>query len=186
MSLCLNTCRLPELQDYLRARGVTVSGYNKHTLREIAIAVKQLDLPVDPDFRRDSVYNDIQSKLKKAGLSNENPLNIDGYTSDLSHIPDFGLIDVFNYLIFNKSDYDGRKLKGYKSFEDYRLFYDGHVESLLFNPLQDKDNACLFKAQVKPTQRDKTYLNKDNYSLWFALDKEGGDVITGHCECFGG
>ena len=51
----LNTCRLPELQDYLRARGVTVSGYNKHTLREIAIAVKQLDLPVDPDFRRDCV-----------------------------------------------------------------------------------------------------------------------------------
>lgn len=76
--------------------------------------------------------------------------------------------------------------KGYKFFEDFRLFHDGHVENLLFNPLQDNDKVCLFKAQVKPTQRDKTYLNKDYYSLWFSLDKEDGDVIIGHCECLGG
>jgi hypothetical protein len=186
MTLCLNTCSLPELQVYLRARGVTVSGYNKRTLREIAISVKQLNLPVDPDFRGDSVYNDIQSKLKKAGLPDADPLKMDGYTSDFTHIPDFGLIDVFNYLIFSKCDYDGKKLKGYKSFEDYRLFYDGHVTNLLFNPLTTDDKSCIFKASVKPTQRDKTYLNKEFYSLWFALDKEDGDVITGHCECLGG
>ena len=105
----LNTCRLPELQAYLRARGVTVSGYNKATLREIAIAVEQLNLPVDPDFRQDSIYNDILCKLKKAGLPDTYPLKLDGYTSDFTHIPDFGLIDVLNYVIFNKSDYDGKK-----------------------------------------------------------------------------
>lgn len=79
-----------------------------------------------------------------------------------------------------------KKLKGYKSFEDYKLFYDGHVESLLFNTVSEGSDVCLFKASVKPTQRDKTYLQKDTYDLWFALDKEDGYVISGHCECIGG
>ena len=140
-------------------------------------------MEVTPPPPRD---NDILCKLKKAGLPDTDPLKLDGYTSDFTHIPDFGLIDVFNYLIFNKSYYDGKKLKGYKSYEDYRLFYDGHVESLLFNQMPNNNKVCLFKAQVKPTQRDKTYLDKHYYSLWFSLDKEDGDVITGHCECLGG
>lgn len=44
----------------------------------------------------------------------------------------------------------------------------------------------LFKANVKPTQRDKTYRNKTFYELWFAIDKQDGSVVTGHCECIGG
>ena len=78
------------------------------------------------------VFVDIKEKLKKVGLPDSNPLELDGYTSDFTYIPEFGLIDIFNYLIFNKTEHDGKKLKGYKSFEDYKLFYDGHVESLLF------------------------------------------------------
>lgn len=84
-----------------------------------------LNLPVDPDYQQDSVLHDIKGKLKRAGLPDKNPLELAGYTADFTDIPLFGLIDVFNYMIFNKSDYDGKKLKVYKSFEDYRLFYRG-------------------------------------------------------------
>lgn len=44
----------------------------------------------------------------------------------------------------------------------------------------------MFKDKVKPTQRDRTYLNKSIYNLWFAVDKEDGEVITGHFKCIGG
>ena len=177
MSDNISGLRLPELQKYLKARGVTITGYNKAALKEIALAVERLNLPVDPDYQQDSVLSDIKGKLRKAGLPDKNPLEIEGYTTDFMYIPEFGLIDVFNYLIF-KSDYDGKKLKGYKSFEDYRLFYDGHVETLQYNGISDTSEVCLFKAEVKPTQRDKSYLNKNFYDLWFVLDKREGSVTV--------
>ena len=38
----------------------------------------------------------------------------------------------FNYLIYHSTDYHSKAgLAAYKSFEDYRLFDDGYVESLL-------------------------------------------------------
>jgi len=52
----LNTMRLPELQKYMRARGVTVSGDNKAVLKEIVVAVERSTLPVDPDHQNDSVF----------------------------------------------------------------------------------------------------------------------------------
>ena len=185
MTNYFDSYRVPDLQKYLRSRGVSVTGYNKPILKEIAIAVQKLELPEDPDFLRDSVQDCVIKKLTLAGLQNFKPLEHPGYTSDFTNIPEFGLIDIFNYLIFNRSEYDGKKLKGYKSYDDYRLFYDGSVEVLEFNDLGDHRN-CLFRTKVKPTQKDKTFLNKDFYELWIVLDKEDGYVITAHCECKGG
>lgn len=142
-----------------------------------------LNLPVDPDYQQDSVLHDIKGKLKRAGLPDKNLLELAGYIADFTDIPLFGLIDVFKYMIFNKSDYDGKKLKGYKSFEDYRLFYDGYVESVEYNHIADNSVVCVFRANVKPSQRDKTYLNKTFYDVQFVLGKEDGFVVTGHCEC---
>ncbi|CAG2246800.1 unnamed protein product [Mytilus edulis] len=141
MSDLINNFCLPELHNYPEARGVTVSG-------------------------KDSVFNDIRGKLKKASLQKKNPLELPGQTSDFTYVPDFGLIDIFNYMIFNESEYDGKKLKG----------------------ISDTSDVCLFKGEVTPTctQRDKTYLTKKCYDLWFVLDKEDGSVGTGHCECIGG
>ncbi|KAJ8306107.1 hypothetical protein KUTeg_016652 [Tegillarca granosa] len=129
----------------------------------------------------------IETKLSEIGLSeNCNPYSVSGYTKGFTDIPDFGLIDIFNYLTFKNADYDRKKknLKAFKTFED--LFSDGHVQQLEFNPLSKDDNACLFHAKVKPTQRESTYLKKEFYDSWFALDKSVGYGITGHCECKGG
>ena len=40
--------------------------------------------------------------------------------------PPFGLCDIINYHF---TDYDKQGLAAYKSFDDYRLFSDGYVES---------------------------------------------------------
>ena len=176
---------VPDLQKYLRNRGVTVTGYNKSLLKELAVAVQVLQLPEDPDLLQESIQDCVSKKLARVGLPGCKPFELDGFTKDFSDIPDFGLIDIFNYLIFSHSEYDEKKLKGYKSYEDYILFYDGHVETLKYNSLGDHEN-CLFRAKVKPTQRDKTFLNKPFYDLWIVLNKEDGYVLTAHCECKGG
>ena len=145
--------RVPDLQRYLRNHGVTITGYNKSVLKAIALAVERLQLPEDPDYLSDSFHQSIQNKLSRVGLPDCNPLTVEGYTSEFSEIPEFGLIDIFNYMIFSKADFDGRKLKGYKSYEDYRLFYDGSVESLEFNPLKDNQNC--FVPKSNPLKRTR-------------------------------
>lgn len=84
----------------------------------------------------------MKGKLKRAGLPDKNPLEVAGYKTDFTDIPFLGLIDIFNYMIFNKSDYDGKK-----SFEDYRVFYDGHVESLEYNHIANNSAVCVFRAK---------------------------------------
>ena len=42
-----------DLKKYLQERGVSVSGYLKFSLVEIAAAVKKMVLPVDPNFEKD-------------------------------------------------------------------------------------------------------------------------------------
>ena len=42
-----------ELKKYLQERGVSVSGYLKGSLVEIASAVERMLLPVDPNFEKD-------------------------------------------------------------------------------------------------------------------------------------
>ena len=74
-------------------------------------------------------------------------------------MPMLGLLDE------SRADYDKKKLKAYKSAEDYRLFVDGHVEELSFNNNEDHQ-YCIIKSKVKPTQREKTYLKKMFYEVW--------------------
>lgn len=68
---------------------------------------------------------DIKGKFKRVGFFDKNLLELVGYIVDFIDIFLFGFIDVFNYMIFNKFDCDGKKLKVYKFFEDYRFFYRG-------------------------------------------------------------
>lgn len=60
----------------------------------------------------------------------------------------FILFDIFNYFLYKILDYVKKKLWVYKLCEDYRLFIDGYVESLIFNKCGDVE-VCLFCVKVK-------------------------------------
>ena len=117
-------------------------------------AVRRCQLPVDPDFKGIDPVTAVDDKLKALGIDG-NPRTLSGFTTDLSNIPAFGLCDVFNYLLCSRADYDQRKLKAYKSFEDYRLFSDGLVECL-----EVKENAAVLFAfsERRSALRNKTKL----------------------------
>lgn len=173
-----------QLKRYLQDRGVTVSGFRRQLLLEVASAVDRCQLPTDPDYQNVDAKVTIDDKLKAVGLQ-DSPWSMNDFSSDLSDIPDFGLYDIFNYLLCSRADYDRRKLKAYKSFEDYRLYYDGHVELLEYKNLTDK-SLCIFRSRVRPTQKAKTFLKKDLYDVWFLIDAKHGEVKLAYCECPGG
>ena len=74
--------------------------------------------------------------------------------------PPFGLFNIFNHLIYHSTDYDKQGLAAYKSFDDYRLFNDGYVESLLSAPLKH-EGVHVYIAKVKPFMKLKTDEGKE-------------------------
>ena len=92
-----------ELTDFLRQRGVTITGYNKPKLVQLATAVADIALPRDPDLASFDSARSRREKLQRAGCLFDDPIKLTGYTENFEHIPDFGLYDIFNYLIVNRT-----------------------------------------------------------------------------------
>lgn len=172
--------KVTELKEYLRLRGIGVTKMKRPELVRLCTAVDALNLSLDPDMCTDRATNTVADLLKSNGIDNMSSLQ--GFTKDLSNIPNVSLYDVFNYLLYKTVNYDRRKLKAYKSCEDYRLYFDGYVESLEITEL---NSLFIFLAAVKPTQKDKTYLNTSTYDAWIIMDN-AGDVKAAYCTCIGG
>jgi len=181
-----DTWKLPQLREYLIERGVTVTGHLKPVLISLCKNVCSLNLPKDPNFISVNIKQTIENKLKAIGCTFTNPFTInEGFTSDLTHAPVITLRDIFNYLVCSISDFDGERLLAWKSFNDTRLADDGHVILLEFNDEED-ENFNIFRANVKPTQRDKTYTQKAYYGCWIILRKATNVIEVSYCECKGG
>ena len=121
-----NAMNVAELRKYLQERGVSVSGYLKTSLVEIASAVEGIVLPVHPNFEKDQTTG--ADKLIINDILIPNPFSLKN-ENNFNSSPPFGLYDISNYLIYHSTDYNKQGLAASKSFEDYRLFDDGYVES---------------------------------------------------------
>ena len=162
-----------------------VRGYLKPSLLEIASAVEQMVLLVDPNFEKDQTY--------AAGtLINHNMLIPDPFSlntmKNFNSSPPFRVFKIFNHLIYHSTDYDKQGLATYKSFDDYSLFNDSYMESLLTVQLK-REGVHVYEAKVKPFMKLKTHEGKDHYHLWFILEGKGGNrgsVLQAQCKCKGG
>ena len=145
-----NAMNMAELKKYLQERGVSVSGHLKSSLVQIASAVERMVLPVDPNFEKDQTTD--YDKLIIHDMLIPNPFSLKTVNNSNSS-PPFGLYDIFNYLIYPSTDYK-QGLAAYKSFEDYRLFDDGYVESLLTAQL-NQEGVHVYVAKVRPFIKDQ-------------------------------
>ena len=117
-----------ELEKHLQDCRVSVSGYLKPSLVEIASAVERMVLLVDPNFEKDQT--NAAGTLIIHDLLIPHPFSLHT-VNNFNSLPPFGLFDIFSHLNCHTTDYDKQGLAAYKSFDDYRLFNDGYVESLL-------------------------------------------------------
>ena len=175
------------IKKYLQERGVSVNGYLKPALVEIASAVEKMMLPVDPNFERDNADSNRKGRLIIHDIQIEDPFSMKT-KNDFIESPPFGLYDIFNHLIYHTSDYDKQGLAAYKSYEDYRLFENGYVRSLETLTLKDA-GIHVYVGKVQPSMQSKNDEGKDYYDLWFILEGKGpnkGGVIEAFCKCKGG
>ena len=80
-TLSFDKFTVKKLQDFLRERGVSTTGYNKERLVKLATAVADLNLPADPDLSgpSHSVDATLRDKLHRAGCNFSNPANLPGF-----------------------------------------------------------------------------------------------------------
>ena len=76
--------------------------------------------------------------------------------------PPFGLFDIFNHLIHQSTDYDKQGLAACKSFDDYRLFNDEYVESLLTTQLKQRES--MFEVKLHEIVSYNNFI-KHNFSF---------------------
>ena len=130
------------IKEFISARGVQVSNYRKPQLIELAKAIASMDLPTDPDFENCSIDECLLKRLTlPAGLKILDPFQMTSFSNDFSQLPSFGLMDIFNHLIMSKTDYDKAMLSSWRSFEEYNLCLNGHVQSLGVKTVQDLDGS---------------------------------------------
>eukprot|EP00794_Sanderia_malayensis_P013476 gene13476-14871_t len=117
-----------------------VANSRKAELVTLAKAAASLGLPRNVDHQED--HFDMQEKLTIKGTRVPDPFSIpqNHFTSRLNHVPPFGIVDIFNILIFKSSDYNRQKIASYKAFEEYGLIQDGQVEELRVKEL----DSCHF------------------------------------------
>ena len=92
------------MKQYLKARGVSVTGYLKPALVEIAKSVEKMLIPV-LDYAKSKEEN----KLIIHGVEIEDPLSSAHeyvYVNDFNASPPFGLFDIFNHLMYSSTEYD--------------------------------------------------------------------------------
>lgn len=155
---------------------------------EIAVAVEKMMLPIDVNFKKENNDQDLHSFVIH-DMEISNPFTSSHkLVNNFIDSPPFGLYDIFNYLIFHSADYDKQGLAAYKSFEEYRLFQDGYVESLLTETMS-KEGVHFYMGKVKPAMKEKTDEGKSFYECWFILEGKGanrGSVLKARCQCKGG
>ena len=181
------TMNVASIKKYVKERGVTVNGYLKPALVAIAAAVEKMMLPLDPNYERDNNENNLHQRLLIHEMQIANPFTIKTQNNFIDS-PPLGLYDIFNHLIYHATEYDKQGLAAYKSYEYYRLFEDGYVESLEKATLLDP-GLHLYVGKVLPTMRGKTDDGKDWYELWFILEGKGpnkGSILEAFRTCKGG
>ena len=108
-------------------------------------------------------------------------------SNDFSQLPPIEMMDIFNHLIMGKTDNDKGTLSFWRSFKEYDICMNGHVQSLGVNGTKSLDGSIffLFVAGVIPTQKEKTQEDDKLYRLWFIVDLTGS-VYSAFCGCQGG
>ena len=95
-----------QLKKYLQDRGVSVSGYLKTSLVEIASSVEKMNLPIDPNFEK--------VELTSTGIMINDMHIPDPFTikveNNFINSPPFGLYDIFNHFIYHSTEYDKQGL----------------------------------------------------------------------------
>ncbi|KAK2557048.1 hypothetical protein P5673_020906, partial [Acropora cervicornis] len=105
-----------------------------------------------------------------AGKKLTDPFQITSLSNDFSQLPPFGLMDIFDHLIMSKADYDKSMLSSWRSFEEYNLCLNGHIQSIGVKTVQDLDGSLgSFRHRRKKHKKVRSFTGSGLFSIQMFL-----------------
>jgi hypothetical protein len=177
---------VPELQKFLKDRGVQYAGLQKkNDLKQLCQQAEIVGIDVDPDGMFEDIDVALADKLRVEGGSLTSPTLCDGI-ADMSSLPVINIIDIYNYLM-TFSQYDHATLRHYYKMEGYTMHQDGFVIDLQTVLYADHPDYVVVKSKVKPRTKDKdTRTHLTYYCVWIIFVKSACAMKSASCNCKGG
>ncbi len=106
-----DTITVKELKQYIRERGVSVSTYKKPELILLENSLHEMNADIDPDLK---IYHVLKNLLTlPAGRCVPDLFKMTNMSNDISTLPNFGLMDIYNHLIMSKTEYNKDMLQSW-------------------------------------------------------------------------
>ena len=92
----------------------------------------------------------LQKLRLKSGEQLPDPFSLsDGWSDDISKLPEISWRDVTEYLIDSPSLFTKEAMKAYKSLEAYNYFVCGHVQDCSYHSVSKDSEFCFIKSEVR-------------------------------------
>ena len=178
MSGDFNTWTVPDLSNYLKERGVSVSLRRKLEIVRLCELAKELDLEVvsavDDYHVMDTTRRTVKTSIGERVLPDVMALT--DWTRSLSNLPDIDFCYIFIYLM-KHCGWQEERLKSYKNDNGHRLFLSNHIDNVMLAS-ELFDNYQYVRATCVPETRQSAV----PYNTWLLL-KNTGEIHSGGCSC---
>lgn len=183
-----------ELQEYLRLRGVVISGFRKQELVDLCCEAEQLGIDIDPDGILEIKSETVTSKLL-VKLDDDSSVNLPlpsllPSSNDFSFLPFITTFDVLTYL--NQSRfYSWAEVRDHTKMEGYGMYQDGFVLDVTAGKFEAEAENFFYHIhfRVKPRCRTADPLTGLQYYLgWIILSssEKNSRIVSAYCCCCGG
>ena len=181
----LEKMKVEDLNDYLKIRGLKVTGTKKELVDRVFAAVENGVQPVKKVVETESdLITDYKNNLKIDDFPIPDPFKIPhGWMEEherMAFWPMLSYPDVFNFLMFYPSELARKDLSVYKNSKAYSYNKSGWLQPLQYHNLSGS-KYCIIRGECRKSQSIKDPFHK----LWIILEKTA-KIRTWHCACMVG
>ena len=175
--------KVQELKDFLRLRGLKVSGKKAELVARAFVAVENKVKTVKTaEEVQKEIRLEYEQKLVFGGESFPDPMTLDGWVNEevgISLWPQIPMVHIIKFLMV---DNDAEDLNDYKSSKAYSYCKQGWLGEIYYHPVSQSTDLCIIKSDCRPSQR----INDTHHKLWILLSKTKGTILQAHCSCMAG
>ncbi|CAH1266690.1 Hypp3518 [Branchiostoma lanceolatum] len=196
---------VPALRDFLRVRGLKTTGL-KDDLISLVNAAVLLRYPIKPDEiaedrRRSAEYAELLI-VKGTSTKLPDPLSLtEGWIKEtdggVKQWPPVSYFEVAAWILSEapcvslprgsskdqeRDTLHKRLLSDYKEGKAYSYFDSKWLNEVLYHPIAPDSDMCLVKTTCTPSQS----IRNIPHTVWVALEKKSGSIVSAYCSCFAG
>ena len=169
----ISSMKVEELKDFLKLRGLKVSGRKVELVARV-FAASENNVPLvktDVEIEQD-LHKEYQNKLLINDILIPDPdkLENDWLSEENGRVfwPMILYPDIFNYLVFHPSELGSSDLSDYKECKAYSYYKSGWLQELSYHSIDNESPFCIFKSSCRKSEK----INDTFHKLWIVIDKK--------------